>query len=88
MKLPNGFDAGAKSAPGAKIENHGSIQSGDGGFVYLIAPRVENGKDAVITTPRGEVLLAAGATVTLTDDPRGIAPGVKFTAPGEPGARR
>jgi len=85
MKVPNGFDAGSRSAPGAKIENHGAISSGDGGFVYLVAPRIENGKDAVITTPNGEVLLAAGATVTLTDDPRGVAPGIKYTAPGEPG---
>src|SRR4030095_3174566 len=85
MKLPNGFDAGAQSAPGAKIVNHGTIRGGDGGFVYLVAPRIENGKDAVITTPNGEVLLAAGATVTLTDDPRGIGLGVKYTAPGEPG---
>jgi len=85
MKLPNGFDAGAKSAPGAKIENHGSIETGDGGFVYLVAPRLENGHDAVITTPNGEVLLAAGARVTLTDDPRGIGLGIQYTAPGEPG---
>ena len=85
MKLPNGFDAGATSAPGAKIENHGSISSGDGGFVYLVAPRLENGRDAVITTPNGEVLLAAGARVTLTDDPRGIGLGIEYTAPGEPG---
>jgi len=84
-KLSGGFDASAQSAPGAKIENHGAISAGDGGFVYLIAPRVENGKDAVITTPQGEVLLAAGATVTLTDDPTGIGLGVRYTAPGEPG---
>jgi len=84
-KLTGGYDASAQSAPGAKIENHGAIQSGDGGFVYLIAPRVENGKDAVITTPEGEVLLAAGATVTLTDDPSGVGLGIRYTAPGKAG---
>jgi filamentous hemagglutinin family protein len=80
-----GYDASATSAAGARIENHGKISAGDGGFVYLVAPRIENGKDAVITTPRGEVLLAAGATVTLTDDPSGTGLGVKYTAPGQPG---
>jgi filamentous hemagglutinin family protein len=84
MKL-SGYDASATAAAGAKIENHGKISAGDGGFVYLIAPRIENGRDAVITTPKGEVLLAAGATVTLTDDPSGTGLGVKYTAPGQTG---
>src|SRR5215469_159672 len=84
-KISGGFDASATSAPGAKIENHGVIAAGDGGFVYLIAPRVENGKDGVITTPQGEVLLAAGATVTLTDDPTGVGLGIRYTAPGAQG---
>ncbi len=84
MKL-GGYDASATAATGAKIENHGKISAGDGGFVYLVAPRIENGKDAVITTPKGEVLLAAGATVTLTDDPSGTGLGVKYTAPGQAG---
>ena len=84
MKL-GGYDASATSASGAKIENHGRISAGDGGFVYLVAPRIENGKDAVITTPKGEILLAAGATVTLTDDPSGTGLGVKYTAPGQVG---
>lgn len=81
-----GYDASATSAAGAKIENHGQITTGDGGFVYLVAPRIENGRDAVITTPQGEVLLAAGATVTLTDDPSGIGVGIQYTAPGAPGS--
>lgn len=81
----NGFDASARSAPGAKIENHGRIEAGPGGFVYLIAPKLENGADAVVTTPEGEVLLAAGASVTLTDDPGGRGLAVRYTAPGEPG---
>lgn len=80
-----GYDASATSAAGAKIENHGKINAGDGGFVYLVAPRIENGRDAVITTPKGEILLAAGATVTLTDDPSGTGLGVKYTAPGQAG---
>jgi filamentous hemagglutinin family protein len=80
-KLTGGFDPSAEAAPGATIENHGSIRVAEGGFVYMVAPRVENGDDGVITTPEGEVYLAAGATVTLTDDPRGLGLAVEYTAP-------
>jgi filamentous hemagglutinin family protein len=63
-----------------KIQNLGKIQTQDGGHVYLIAPNVENAKSGVITSPKGEVVIAAGKTVELvntrTPDIR-----VEFTAP-------
>src|SRR4051812_10883768 len=63
------------------ITNAGTIRTADGGHVYLIAPNVENQATAVITSPKGEVVIAAGSTVELvnsmTPDLR-----VEFTAPG------
>ncbi len=78
----SGFDPSAQAADGARIINHGAIQSGRGGFVYLVAPYVRNGSDGVITSPEGQVMIEAGATVYLTDrtDGRGFA--VEYTAPG------
>ena len=51
------------------INNQGSITTSEGGFVYLIASNVEN--HGVITSPKGEVILAAGHSVQLvsSDDP-------------------
>lgn len=51
------------------ITNKGQIITPEGGFVYLIAPNIEN--HGVITSPNGEVLLAAGHSVQLvnSDDP-------------------
>ena len=82
IDLGNGFDPSARSAPGAAIVNQGRITAADGGSVALIAPRVENGSSGVIQAPNGDVLLAAGSTVYLTDG-SGLA--VEFKAPGEPG---
>jgi filamentous hemagglutinin family protein len=48
-----------------KVVNQGTIQTSAGGHVYLIAPSVEN--QGVITSPRGEIILAAGKTVELVD---------------------
>jgi filamentous hemagglutinin family protein len=45
------------------LANAGRITTPEGGFVYLVAPKVENQKEAVITSPQGEVLIAAGKTV-------------------------
>ncbi len=63
-----------------KIANAGTIRTGEGGFVYLIAPQVENQAGAVVTSPKGEIVIAAGRTVelvnSLTPDLR-----VEFTAP-------
>jgi len=81
----NGFDASATAAPGAKIENQGTIRTQEGGFVYLVAPQVENGKSGVIVAPDGQVMLAAGATVYLTDRADGLGVAVEYTAPGVAG---
>jgi len=81
LAAEEGFDPSASAAPGAQIVNQGSIQSGSGGFVYLIAPYVRNGKDGVIVSPEGEVMIEAGATVYLTDRPDGRRFAVEYTAP-------
>ncbi|HJS39483.1 MAG TPA: filamentous hemagglutinin N-terminal domain-containing protein, partial [Burkholderiales bacterium] len=64
------------------LRNEGRITTPEGGFVYLVAPRVENGKDAVITSPGGEVVIAAGRTVELVSS---LEPDVRveYTAGGE-----
>ena len=51
------------------VTAQGEIITPEGGFVYLIAPNVEN--HGVITSPKGEVLLAAGHSVQLihSDNP-------------------
>ena len=51
------------------VNNQGEITTPEGGFVYLIAPNIEN--HGVITSPKGEVTLAAGHSVQLvsSDNP-------------------
>ena len=50
--------------PGAgSVINQGSISAGSGGQVYLVGPSVTN--SGIITTPKGEVVLAAGKSVEL-----------------------
>ncbi|RZI40692.1 filamentous hemagglutinin N-terminal domain-containing protein [Herbaspirillum sp. HC18] len=56
------FQAGDKAGD---LKNQGAITTPAGGQVYLIAPNVEN--SGIITSPKGEVLLAAGHTVQLVD---------------------
>ncbi|MFC7514881.1 filamentous hemagglutinin N-terminal domain-containing protein [Herbaspirillum sp. GCM10030257] len=56
------FKTGDKAAG---LKNQGAITTPAGGKVYLIAPNVEN--SGIITSPKGEVLLAAGHTVQLVD---------------------
>ena len=52
--------------PGAKpVINEGSIKTRSGGNVYLVGPDVTN--SGIITTPKGEVVLAAGKSVELVD---------------------
>src|SRR3954465_9361727 len=62
------------------LTNAGTITTPEGGHVYLIAPNVQNQAGAVITSPKGEVVIAAGNTVELvnaqTPDVR-----VEYTAP-------
>lgn len=63
------------ATPGAgsvKVENGAEITTASGGQVYLIAPQVEN--SGLITTPQGEIILAAGQRVELIDTGT---PGVK-----------
>ncbi|HEY2338523.1 MAG TPA: filamentous hemagglutinin N-terminal domain-containing protein, partial [Burkholderiales bacterium] len=63
-----------------KLTNAGTIRTAEGGSVWLIAPNVENQASGVITSPKGEVVIAAGKTVELvnsrTPDLR-----VEFVAP-------
>ncbi|WP_420476591.1 filamentous hemagglutinin N-terminal domain-containing protein [Noviherbaspirillum sp. ST9] len=47
------------------LKNEGAIKTPAGGQVFLIAPNVEN--SGIITSPKGEVMLAAGHTVQLVD---------------------
>ena len=77
----NEFDPSSVPADGAKIVNQGRIETGAGGFVYLVAPYVRNGKDGVIVSPEGQVKIEAGATVFLADRTDGQGFAVEFTAP-------
>jgi len=56
------FKAGDKTEG---IRNQGAISTPSGGQVYLIAPNVEN--SGIITSPKGDVVLAAGHSVQLVD---------------------
>src|SRR5258705_1784356 len=52
--------------PGAgSVVNNAAITTPSGGQVYLIAPSVQN--SGIITSPQGEVILAAGRSVELVD---------------------
>ncbi|MEI6026265.1 MAG: YDG domain-containing protein [Betaproteobacteria bacterium] len=52
------------SLPGA-IRNEGTLRTSTGGFVYLVAPQVEN--TGLIHSPEGQVLLAAGHKVSIVN---------------------
>lgn len=54
----DGANAGA-------LKNEGTINTGVGGQVYLIAPDIQN--NGIITSPKGEIVLAAGHSVSLVD---------------------
>lgn len=56
------FKAGDKAG---NLKNEGAIATPAGGQVILIAPNVEN--SGIITSPKGDVMLAAGHTVQLVD---------------------
>ena len=52
--------------PGAgSISNEGTIQTQKGGQVILVAPQIEN--SGLIHSPEGQILLAAGRSVTISD---------------------
>lgn len=50
---------------GGAVENRGVISVDDGGSVYLVGSRVAN--HGAIVAPHGDVILAAGATVSLVN---------------------
>ncbi|MFM0127151.1 beta strand repeat-containing protein [Paraburkholderia sediminicola] len=62
------------------VENQGVIKTASGGSVYLIGAGVKN--SGAITSPNGEVLLAAGQTVQLVDTGT---PGVTVNVTGTAG---
>ena len=55
-----------------KVENHGTIRTPSGGFVYLVGTSVDN--HGLIQTPQGETHLAAGQTVHVFES---TTPGVR-----------
>lgn len=74
--LAGRFHFDADTASGA-ITNHGYIKTAPGGEVVLIAPRIENvplpgnAKSGLIESPNGDLVLAAGSSITIAslDDP-------------------
>ena len=71
------FSDGGNAGP---VRNEGAITTPNGGQVYLIASDVTN--SGLITAPGGEVMLAAGRSVTLGDS-RDPDIGVVVSAPGD-----
>jgi len=53
------------SGAGGSVSNQGAITTANGGHVFLIAPNVDN--TGLITSPNGDVVLAAGHSVQLVD---------------------
>ena len=56
------FEAGAIAGA---IQNQGAITTPSGGNVYLVAPDIQN--SGIIRSPQGEVMLAAGRSVSLVE---------------------
>ncbi|HYG54196.1 MAG TPA: filamentous hemagglutinin N-terminal domain-containing protein, partial [Burkholderiales bacterium] len=50
-----------------KLENAATIKTPEGGHIYLIAPNVENKASGVISSPKGEIVIAAGQMVELVN---------------------
>jgi filamentous hemagglutinin family protein len=70
-----------QNTPGAgSVINQGTITTPSGGSVFLIAPNVTN--EGIIRSPNGDVILAAGQTVSLIDS---ATPGVKVDITGAEG---
>jgi filamentous hemagglutinin family protein len=65
--------------PLASIVNYGQINAGKGGSVFLIAENIEN--HGTINAPEGNLGLAAGQTVLLSDRPDGRGMSMKVTLP-------
>ncbi|AYR22553.1 beta strand repeat-containing protein [Herbaspirillum rubrisubalbicans] len=70
----------AKDGSAGLVDNQGKINSATGGSVYLIGGSVSN--SGIIASPQGEVILAAGQTVTLADT---ATPGVTVNVTGSAG---
>ncbi len=70
------FEGPATSGP---VKNAGALEANAGG-IYLLAPNVEN--SGIIKAPNGQITLAAGSTVYLSDRPdgRGLLAEVKAPA--------
>lgn len=64
---------------GGAVKNAGTIETGSGGFVYLLAPNVEN--SGIINSPEGHIALAAGTTAYLSNRPDGRGFLIEVTAP-------
>jgi filamentous hemagglutinin family protein len=75
----NGMYRFEGSALSGAVTNAGTIETGTGGFVYLLAPAVKN--NGVIRTPEGHISLAAGTTAYLSDRPDGRGLLVEVAAP-------
>lgn len=67
------------SALGGAVKNAGTIETALGGFVYLLAPNVEN--SGVIRSPEGHIVLAAGTKAYLSNRPDGRGFLVEVSAP-------
>ncbi len=70
----------ADPAKAAAVVNQGRIAAGEGGRVYLVGSAVDN--QGVITAPNGEILLAAGNSVRVTESP-GSRLQVEIAAPAD-----
>lgn len=65
--------------PQASIVNFGKIEAGKGGPTYFIAEDIEN--HGIITAPDGNIALAAGQKVLLSDRPDGRGVNLQVTLP-------
>jgi len=65
--------------PLASIVNYGTIKIGNGGDCFLIADKIEN--HGTITADGGNIGLAAGQTVTLSERPDGRGMSMNVTLP-------
>ena len=77
MRFGPAFNPG-EALTNAKVLNEGNITTSPGGNVYLIGSAVAN--NGIITSPKGDVMLAAGNSVELVE-PGTPNQTVKITAP-------
>ena len=69
----------ATDQQGGTIDNAAVIHTPQGGFVYLVAPSIQN--SGLITSPQGQIILAAGHSVDLVN-PESPALQVVVSSPG------